>query len=181
MIAASAGAVFVEGHVARGLVRPDLFVSLAEETGTIVPITRWIVRKVGKDMGVPLRANAGFHIAISLAPAHFAGLGVVGDTQETAKAHGIEPASAGLAAIIIDMANHLALRFIAKGVETESRMTYQREHGITHAQGRNLAKPLHTTEFIDFAARCHDRTATTEGRAPMAGDRRRKQGTGGPT
>ena len=207
-------------HPERGLVQPDLFVSLAEETGAIIPMTRWIMRQVGSDMGPLLRTDARFHIAINLAPAHFTSLDVVGDAKETAKANGIEPAqllfevterglvddagcrlvldalaelgsevaiddfgtgysslayvekfhldylkidkafvstigtgaaSAGLAAIIIDMANQLGLRIIAEGVETEAQMTYLRDHGVTHAQGWYFAKPLPAAEFLEFA------------------------------
>ena len=209
-------------HPERGLVPPDLFIALAEETGAIIPMTRWIMRQVGEDMGELLRADGGFHIAINLAPAHFTSLDVVADAQEAAKAHDIDPAqllfevterglvddqgcrdvidalgelgsevaiddfgtgysslayvekfkldylkidkafvstigteaaSAGLSAIIIDMARQLGLRIIAEGVETEAQMTYLRDHGVTNAQGYYFAKPLPAADFLAFVQR----------------------------
>jgi len=209
-------------HPDRGLVPPDLFIALAEETGAIIPITRWIMDQVGEDMGPLLQAHADFHIAINLAPAHFTNLDVVADAKEVAEACGIDPArllfevterglvddagcrqviealgelgsevaiddfgtgysslayvekfhldylkidkafvstigtaaaSAGLAAIIIEMAGQLGLRIIAEGVETEAQMTYLRDHGVTNAQGWYFSKPLPADEFVDFARR----------------------------
>jgi sensor c-di-GMP phosphodiesterase-like protein len=209
-------------HPERGLVPPDLFIALAEETGAIIPMTRWIMRRVGEDMGPLLRANPDFHIAINLAPAHFANLDVVADAKQAAEAYGIEPArllfevterglvddagcrrviealgelgsevaiddfgtgysslayvekfhldylkidkafvstigteaaSAGLAAIIIDMARQLGLRIIAEGVETEAQMTYLRDHGVSNAQGWYFSKPLPAADFLEYARR----------------------------
>jgi len=212
-------------HPERGLVPPDLFIALAEETGAIIPITRWIMDRVGEDMGRLLRDHTDFHIAINLAPAHFANLDVVADAKEVAEGCGIDPArllfevterglvddagcrqvidalgdlgsevaiddfgtgysslayvekfhldylkidkafvstigteaaSAGLAAIIIEMAGQLGLRIIAEGVETEAQMTYLRDHGVSNAQGWYFSKPLPAAEFLDFARRYND-------------------------
>ncbi len=213
-------------HPQRGLVPPDLFIALAEETGAIIPITRWIMNQVGEDMGPLLQAHTDFHIAINLAPAHFANLDVVADAKEVAEACGIDPgqllfevterglvddagcrqvidalgelgsevaiddfgtgysslayvekfrldylkidkafvstigteaASAGLSAIIIEMANQLGLRIIAEGVETEAQMIYLRDRGVTNAQGWYFAKPLPAADFLDFARRYNAR------------------------
>jgi len=212
-------------HPERGLVPPDLFIALAEETGAIIPITRWIMDRVGEDMGRLLRDHTDFHIAINLAPAHFANLDVVADAKEVAEGCGIDPArllfevterglvddagcrqvidalgdlgsevaiddfgtgysslayvekfhldylkidkafvstigteaaSAGLAAIIIEMAGQLGLRIIAEGVETGAQMTYLRDHGVSNAQGWYFSKPLPAAEFLDFARRYND-------------------------
>lgn len=48
------------------LVRPDLFVPLAEESGLIMPITDQIVEAVVRDMKSLLVANTSLHIAINL-------------------------------------------------------------------------------------------------------------------
>ena len=212
-------------HPERGLVPPDLFIALAEETGAIIPITRWIMRQVGEDMGPLLQAHPDFHIAINLAPVHFTNLDVVADAKAVAEACGIDPArllfevterglvddagcrqvieglgdlgsevaiddfgtgysslayvekfhldylkidkafvstigteaaSAGLAAIIIEMAGQLGLRIIAEGVETEAQMTYLRDHGVTNAQGWYFSKPLPAAAFLNFARRYNE-------------------------
>ncbi len=52
-------------------VSPDVFIQLAEDTGDIVPMTRWLMRRVGEEVGERLREDEGFHIAVNLAPVHF--------------------------------------------------------------------------------------------------------------
>jgi len=69
---------------------------------------------------------------------------------------GTEAASAGLAAIIIEMADQLGLRIIAEGVETEAQMTYLRDHGVTNAQGWYFSKPLPAAAFLNFARRYNE-------------------------
>ena len=52
-------------------VSPDVFIQLAEDTGDIVPMTRWLLRRVGEEIGRRLREDETFHIAVNLAPVHF--------------------------------------------------------------------------------------------------------------
>lgn len=52
-------------------ISPDVFIQLAEDTGDIVPMTRWLMLKVGEEVGERLREDEGFHIAVNLAPVHF--------------------------------------------------------------------------------------------------------------
>jgi sensor c-di-GMP phosphodiesterase-like protein len=78
-------------HPQRGIVSPDVFIALAEETGAIVPMTRWLMRRVGEELGDLLRADDGFHIAINLAPIHFVDLDVVTDAQAAAERFHIRP------------------------------------------------------------------------------------------
>lgn len=78
-------------HPQRGIVAPDVFIALAEETGTIVPMTRWLMRRVGEELGELLRADKDFHIAVNLAPAHFLDLEIVADTKAAAAEFDIQP------------------------------------------------------------------------------------------
>ena len=57
-------------HAREGLLSPDLFIALAEETGLIVPITDWLMRRVGKDLPGGLPEPESFHVSINLAGAH---------------------------------------------------------------------------------------------------------------
>lgn len=57
-------------HAREGLLSPDLFIALAEETGLIVPITEWLMRRVGKDLPDGLPEPERFHVSINLAGAH---------------------------------------------------------------------------------------------------------------
>jgi sensor c-di-GMP phosphodiesterase-like protein len=78
-------------HPERDLISPDLFISLAEETGIIIPITRWLMEQVGKDMGKLLRADPALHIAINLSPAHMSNHEIVEDARATIERYGIRP------------------------------------------------------------------------------------------
>jgi c-di-GMP phosphodiesterase len=78
-------------HPQRGVVAPDVFIALAEETGVIVPMTRWLMNRVGEELGELLRADDGFHIAINLAPIHFVDLDVVTDAKVAAEKSQIPP------------------------------------------------------------------------------------------
>ncbi|WP_144947323.1 putative bifunctional diguanylate cyclase/phosphodiesterase [Pseudomonas oryzihabitans] len=59
-------------HPEKGMIRPDQFISIAEETGLIVPIGKWIIREVCRQLH---RLDAaGFddlQIAINLSPKQF--------------------------------------------------------------------------------------------------------------
>ena len=78
-------------HPQRGIVAPDVFIALAEETGVIVPMTRWLMHRVCEEVGDLLRADEGFHIAINLAPIHFVDLDVVTDAKAAAEKFDIRP------------------------------------------------------------------------------------------
>lgn len=57
-------------HAREGLLSPALFIALAEETGLIVPITDWLLRRVARDLPDGLSEPESFHVAINLAGAH---------------------------------------------------------------------------------------------------------------
>ncbi|MFJ9990601.1 putative bifunctional diguanylate cyclase/phosphodiesterase [Pseudomonas putida] len=59
-------------HPERGMIRPDQFISVAEETGLIIPIGKWVVRQSCR-MSQELReAGMGnLHVAINLSPKQF--------------------------------------------------------------------------------------------------------------
>ena len=64
-------------HAREGLLSPDLFIALAEETGLIVPITEWLMRRVARDLPDGLREPDRFYVAINLAGAHLRDPGTV--------------------------------------------------------------------------------------------------------
>ena len=51
------------------LVRPDLFIPLAEESGIIEDITEQVIEAIGRDLGELLRARRELHIAVNLCAA----------------------------------------------------------------------------------------------------------------
>lgn len=78
-------------HPERDLVPPDLFIALAEESGVIIPMTRWLMREVGRQMGPLLATDPSLHIGVNLAPAHVASLDIVEDARRIASEFGIRP------------------------------------------------------------------------------------------
>lgn len=64
-------------HAREGLLSPDLFIAVAEETGLIVPITEWLLRRVARDLPDGLPDPDRFHVSINLAGAHLRDPGTV--------------------------------------------------------------------------------------------------------
>ena len=59
-------------HPERGMIRPDQFISVAEETGLIIPIGKWVVRQACRMSRELEQAGMGsLHVAINLSPKQF--------------------------------------------------------------------------------------------------------------
>lgn len=58
-------------HPDRGMVPPDVFITLAEESGLILPITDWLMRQTQADLDGVFQRYPGFHVAINLVAEHF--------------------------------------------------------------------------------------------------------------
>lgn len=57
-------------HPALGRIRPDAFVPVAEQTGLILPITQWLLRRVAADFPGALPDASAFHLSVNLSGAH---------------------------------------------------------------------------------------------------------------
>ena len=58
-------------HPQRGLLPPAVFIGLAEETGLIVQMTRWLLHQVTREIASRFRGGAGMHFGVNLAAQHF--------------------------------------------------------------------------------------------------------------
>ncbi len=69
-------------HPDRGMIRPDEFISVAEDTGLIIPIGKWVAREACR-MGVRLAAlgRGNVQVAINLSPKQFSDPNLVGTLQ----------------------------------------------------------------------------------------------------
>jgi len=79
-------------HPERGMIRPDQFISVAEETGLIIPIGKWVVRQSCR-MSQQLR-EAGFgnlHVAINLSPKQFSDPELVSSIGSILKEEALPP------------------------------------------------------------------------------------------
>ncbi len=70
-------------HPKEGLVRPDLFIPLAEHSGLIVPMTRALLRQTAAQLA-PHAAlfSPGFHIGVNITARHCQDLALVDDCRE---------------------------------------------------------------------------------------------------
>ncbi|MGF6094070.1 EAL domain-containing protein [Pseudomonas sp. 18175] len=70
-------------HPKEGLVRPDLFIPLAEHSGLIVPMTRALLRQVAAQLSPhSMHWPAGFHIGVNITARHCQNLDLVEDCRE---------------------------------------------------------------------------------------------------
>ncbi|CDF86636.1 putative bifunctional diguanylate cyclase/phosphodiesterase [Pseudomonas sp. QL9] len=66
-------------HPERGMIRPDQFISVAEETGLIIPIGKWVIREACRQGRELMEKGLGpLNIAINLSPKQFSDPDLVG-------------------------------------------------------------------------------------------------------
>ncbi len=64
-------------HPERGLIRPDLFIPHAEESGMILPMTDWALKRIARDFAGGPPQGAPFHVSINMTGQHFQTPGLV--------------------------------------------------------------------------------------------------------
>jgi predicted signal transduction protein with EAL and GGDEF domain len=74
-------------HPQRGLVSPLDFVPLAEETGLIVPIGRWVLQEACREAA---RWPAHTRVAVNVSAAQFRGSGLLQDVADALRASGLD-------------------------------------------------------------------------------------------
>ncbi|WP_236171234.1 putative bifunctional diguanylate cyclase/phosphodiesterase [Pseudomonas pseudonitroreducens] len=66
-------------HPEKGMIRPDQFISVAEETGLIIPIGKWVIRQACRQVRELAAKGLGdLHMAINLSPKQFSDPDLVG-------------------------------------------------------------------------------------------------------
>jgi len=79
-------------HPERGMIRPDQFISVAEETGLIIPIGKWVVRQSCRMSQQLQQAGMGcLHVAINLSPKQFSDPDLVASIGSILKEEGLPP------------------------------------------------------------------------------------------
>ena len=72
----------------KGLIPASVFVTIAEETGLVVPIGEWVIRQVARDCAL---IPASLRVAINLSATQLKRDGIEAFIEETLKSHKIEP------------------------------------------------------------------------------------------
>jgi diguanylate cyclase (GGDEF)-like protein len=101
-------------HPTRGMVGPDVFIPIAEETGLIVPIGEWVIRTA-------LNEAAGWAgnetIAINLSPVQLESLGLLPVIVQALAESGLDPAR-----VEFEVTENVLLHHSASAIETLNRL-----------------------------------------------------------
>jgi len=68
-------------HPERGLLPPDTFLAVAEETGQLIPITRWLLRETTRQAAGWAEAGVRLRLAVNVSARHFAAETLVRDVR----------------------------------------------------------------------------------------------------
>ncbi|MBK9162059.1 MAG: EAL domain-containing protein [Nitrosomonadales bacterium] len=111
-------------HPVRGLVHPGEFISLAEETGLILPIGGWVLETVCAQLarwrGDPLFGN--ITLAVNVSAKQFRQPDFAGQVQAVVMKHGINPAS-----LKLELTESLVLEEVDDAI---AKMKFLKEYGI---------------------------------------------------
>lgn len=80
-------------HPEHGMIRPDHFIPIAEDTRLIIPIGMWVADQACRDAKIWSEMTGGhFHIAVNLSPVQFESDSLVGEIRRCLKRHDFNPA-----------------------------------------------------------------------------------------
>lgn len=75
-------------HPTRGMVMPDLFIPLAEDTGLVVPLGDWVIRRACQELA---RWPGHLRVAVNLSPAQLRSAGLISTVMQAIAENGIAP------------------------------------------------------------------------------------------
>jgi sensor c-di-GMP phosphodiesterase-like protein len=78
-------------HPRLGLVRPELFIAMAEETGLVVPMTSWMLRRIRDDLVSHFPGRQDFHVGVNLVAQHFQDERIVREVETVLAGSGLDP------------------------------------------------------------------------------------------
>lgn len=78
-------------HPIRGLVPPDDFIPVAEQTGLVVPMGQWIIKQVCNDLSLLQVENPDYFMAINIAPQQLADHAFVHNVRSIIASHSLSP------------------------------------------------------------------------------------------
>ena len=105
-------------HPRRGLIRPDRFITAAEETGIIVPLGRWILEQACRELGS--RFPVG--ISVNISARQLADSPLAADVAAVVRETGLDPAQ-----LTLEITESVLMRNTASSL---GRLTELRETGV---------------------------------------------------
>ena len=78
-------------HPERGLLGPDTFLSVAEETGQIIPITRWLLRETTQRAAAWAAEGLPLRMSVNISARHFSAETLVRDVRLALRESGLAP------------------------------------------------------------------------------------------
>ncbi|MBM7806665.1 diguanylate cyclase (GGDEF)-like protein [Geodermatophilus bullaregiensis] len=78
-------------HPERGLLAPDAFLSVAEETGQLIPITRWLLRETTRQAAEWATKGLSLRMAVNISARHFSAETLVRDVRTALRESGLAP------------------------------------------------------------------------------------------
>ncbi len=100
-------------HPERGLLPPAQFIPLAEETGLIVPIGRWVLKEAcAQNMAWQRRGLRPVSMAVNLSPRQFVDENLLHDIDEALAASGMSPVL-----LQLEVTESMMMRNVARAIE----------------------------------------------------------------
>jgi diguanylate cyclase (GGDEF)-like protein len=78
-------------HPQWGMMQPDQFIALAEETGQIVPLGSWVLGRAAADLARWRENSRGLYVSVNVSARQFSAPGFVDGIRRTLEASGLEP------------------------------------------------------------------------------------------
>jgi len=79
-------------HPRRGLLAPDRFIDIAEDTGAIVPLGRWVLQEACSRAAAWARRGTRYSVAVNLSARQFSDPGLLDSVAAALAASGLDPA-----------------------------------------------------------------------------------------
>jgi diguanylate cyclase (GGDEF)-like protein/PAS domain S-box-containing protein len=92
-------------HPQWGMMQPDQFIALAEETGQIVPLGSWVLARAATDMARWRRGPRGLYISVNVSARQFSAPGFVDGVRRVLATSGLEPS-----ALMLELTESVLLR-----------------------------------------------------------------------
>ncbi|TFV54729.1 EAL domain-containing protein [Geodermatophilus sp. DF01-2] len=78
-------------HPERGLLTPDAFLSVAEETGQLIPITRWLLGETTRQAATWAEQGLALRMSVNISARHFSAETLVRDVRVALHDSGLDP------------------------------------------------------------------------------------------